>query len=110
MSDASLNKVRSLAFGPKLVSRNAYFFVKDGIMYRAFEESDSKIVNQIVVPKEIRKEILKIAHDVPLGGHLGNRKTRRRILQNFFWPGIFKDVDCTADLVHNAKEVWQKVE
>ena len=61
-------------------------------MYRAFEESDSKIVNQIVVPKKFRKEILKIAHDVPLGGHLGNRKTSRRILQNFFRPGIFKDV------------------
>ena len=29
---------------------------------------------------------------MPLGGHLGNRKTRQRILQSFFWPGIFIDV------------------
>ena len=35
---------------------------------------------------------LQIAHDVPLGGQLGNRRTRNRLLQNFFWPGIFIDV------------------
>ena len=33
-----------------------------------------------------------IAHDIPLGGHLGNKKTRERLLRNFFWPGIFIDV------------------
>ena len=42
--------------------------------------------------KQIVDKLLQIAHDVPLGGHLGNRKTRQRILQSFFWPGIFIDV------------------
>ena len=49
-------------------------------------------LKQIVVPLKFRDKLLQIAHDVPLGGHLGNRKTRQRILQSFFWPGIFIDV------------------
>ena len=32
------------------------------------------------------------AHDRPFGGHLGNKKTRERILNHFYWPGIFPDV------------------
>ena len=36
--------------------------------------------------------MLELAHDTPFGGHIGCRKTRNRILQNFFWPGIFIDV------------------
>jgi hypothetical protein len=36
--------------------------------------------------------ILKLGHDIPLAGHLGNKKTRDRIMQHFFWPGIFNDI------------------
>jgi hypothetical protein len=36
--------------------------------------------------------VLKLGHDIPLAGHLGNKKTRDRIMQHFFWPGIFNDI------------------
>ncbi|KAL5013072.1 hypothetical protein ScPMuIL_011623 [Solemya velum] len=49
-------------------------------------------IQQIVVPKPYRSTVLSLAHDTPLAGHLGNKKTRERILQCFFWPGIFIDV------------------
>lgn len=32
-----------------------------------------------------------MAHDIPMSGHMGVKKTRNRILQHFFWPGIFSD-------------------
>ncbi|GFU11011.1 retrovirus-related Pol polyprotein from transposon 412 [Trichonephila clavipes] len=33
-----------------------------------------------------------MAHDVPLGGHLGEQKTMQRIKYSFYWPTIKQDV------------------
>ena len=48
--------------------------------------------HQLVLPKSYRNEVLNVAHEKPLGGHFGARKTRKKILQQFFWPGIWKDI------------------
>ncbi|MEW8544650.1 MAG: reverse transcriptase domain-containing protein, partial [Candidatus Thiodiazotropha sp.] len=91
-NDLSLEKVRKLAKGPVTVSKNAYFYEKESIIYRAFYDKSDNVIHQIVVPKKYRQRLMQVAHDIPFGGHMGNRKTRNRLLQNFFWPGIFKDV------------------
>ena len=36
-------------------------------------------------------ERLHIAHNVPMGGHLGSKKTLDRFLSRFYWPGIIHD-------------------
>jgi hypothetical protein len=41
------------------------------------------------VPVAGRDAILKIAHDIPLAGHPGIERTKARVLQNFYWPGVF---------------------
>lgn len=35
---------------------------------------------------------MRLAHDVPTAGHLGVTKTKDRVLQRYYWPGIFKDI------------------
>ena len=35
---------------------------------------------------------MKIAHSIPLAGHMGQDKTARRFLMRFHWPTLFKDV------------------
>ena len=35
---------------------------------------------------------MRLAHSIPLAGHLGKTKTASRILQRFYWPTLFKDV------------------
>ncbi|XP_057704204.1 retrovirus-related Pol polyprotein from transposon 412 isoform X2 [Corythoichthys intestinalis] len=49
-------------------------------------------VCQIVVPKPFRTQVLCLAHDHCMSGHLGVRKTYNRILRFFFWPGLKSDV------------------
>ena len=44
---------------------------------------------QIVLPKKYRRDVLEVAHDVPVAGHLG---TLLRIKKRFWWPGMTKDV------------------
>ncbi|GFU80922.1 retrovirus-related Pol polyprotein from transposon opus [Trichonephila clavipes] len=49
-------------------------------------------IDQVVLPQCKREEVLKMAHDVSLGGHLGEQKTRQRIKYSFYWPTIKQDV------------------
>ena len=39
-----------------------------------------------------RNEILRVAHTIPLAGHMGSTKTLNRIEVHFFWPGISLDI------------------
>ena len=46
-----------------------------------------------MVPKPYRKLVLELAHGHFLGGHLGTEKTRERVLQRFYWPGLMKETE-----------------
>ena len=46
------------------------------------------IVHQIVIPPCYRDEILRIAHEIPVAGHLGIRKTQARVMAHFYWPKL----------------------
>ena len=49
---------------------------------------------------------MKLAHDIPWSGHLGIEKTKDRVLQNYYWPGVFKDV---ADYCRSCPECQKTV-
>ena len=74
------------------------YFMKDDVLMRKWRPPDAsvedewKVVYQIVVPKVYRKEVLNLAHDSAMAGHLGVNKTYNRILTHFYWPNIRRDV------------------
>ena len=43
-----------------------------------------QVVHQIVPPKCCRKEVISLAHESPMAGHLGINKTYNRVLSHFF--------------------------
>ena len=45
-----------------------------------------------MVPVSFRKEVLQQALDCIVIGHFGVRKTKDRVMSNFFWPGLNGDV------------------
>ena len=47
---------------------------------------------QIVVPEVYKIKVMEIAHEDSLSGHLGVRKTLKRILSHFYWPNVKKQV------------------
>ena len=53
---------------------------------------DSMEVKQVLLPHAFRLQVLKIAHQVPIAGHMGRDRTAQRILRCFYWPSLFKDV------------------
>ena len=58
---------------------------EDGIIYRE---------GKVYVPKDkrLRAEIIRLHHDMPVGGHGGQWKTVELVTRNFWWPGVMKKV------------------
>ena len=51
-----------------------------------------RVFEQLVLPHVRRRKVLELAHRRPLAGHLGQLKMTRRILRNFYWLTLFRDV------------------
>jgi hypothetical protein len=82
----------------------------DGIVCRTWTPRDSPgtTYEQIVLPRRYHHQVMKLAHDIPLSGHLGWEKTTQRILRRFYWPTVFKDVKqycqtCEECQLHGGK-------
>ena len=60
------------------------------------EEADSIIYKEekVYVPKDdkLRAEIIRLHHNMPVGGHGEQWKMVELVTQNFWWPGVTKEV------------------
>ena len=89
------------------------FYIKNGILMRRWRPpdvpADAKwaVHSQVVVPKPYRLQILGMAHETPLAGHLGITKTYDKILQHFYWPELKKDVTqfCRSCLIRRFQRL-----
>uniref|UniRef100_A0A8C5MTK0 Gypsy retrotransposon integrase-like protein 1 n=1 Tax=Leptobrachium leishanense TaxID=445787 RepID=A0A8C5MTK0_9ANUR len=68
---------------------------EDGLLYRYTARGGTRKPQaphkQLIVPQAPRQELLRLAHDIPLVGHLGVTKTRHRLTRAFFWPRLSED-------------------
>ena len=90
LSMESFHKFQENDKSLKLLQNTKNFVMKDNILYRKRNDSDKN--NQLVVPARLRLEIIAMAHDIPMSGHLGFKKTYDRISAHYFWPGMTRDV------------------
>ena len=69
------------------------FYVKTGILMRKWRPPDVSaddewtVNHQIVVPRIYRPEILNLAHETAMSGHLGVNKTYKKFLTIFTGQG-----------------------
>lgn len=112
-ADNSINTLPEKILNQKS-HENVAFFWENNILKRKWKSKNGiKSGTQVVLPKQLRKTVLELAHDRPLAGHLGLEKTKQRILSSFYWPELFSDVKkhCqTYDICQKtAKRTNQKV-
>jgi hypothetical protein len=50
------------------------------------------VKGRLVLPQSRVREVLRVTHDSPMGGHLGYEKTKEKIRARFFWPGMLTDI------------------
>ncbi|XP_077862049.1 uncharacterized protein LOC144343218 [Saccoglossus kowalevskii] len=93
--DPSLSKYWSLKEAKFKGNQEVMFLEKGGILYRQFTHprvNQGRSVKQMVVPMPLRTQVMMVAHDSVTGGHMGVKKTSDRVLSNFYWPGIPRDI------------------
>ena len=97
--DTTLDKLREMAYsGEEKVTRNggkSKFVLQKGILYREFQSPTFQFgekLQQVVVPRQYRDQVIKLAHESILGGHQGIQKTTDKVLSNFFWTGLTSDI------------------
>ena len=94
--DTSLAKVRQSATSNVDCTTDKSYYWHDGLLYRQWKphgQGAERVVNQLVQSEQCRGKVLSIAHSIPLAGHLGIEKTRQRIMQHFYWPTLYNDVE-----------------
>ena len=99
LKDADILQLSQRALPPEEASKvRECFYHQDGILMRKWRPRDASqneewsLVHQIVMPQVYRRDVLSIAHDTPMAGHMGVNKTYNRILSHFFWPKLRRDV------------------
>ena len=95
------------------IAEGGLFFRQNGLLYRHWVprgQPEEAAVDQIVLPKQCRREVLQLAHTVPLGGHLGKKKTTACVMRRFYWPTLHRDVsDFCRSCEQCQKSSHQKV-
>ena len=82
------------------------YVVKDQLLYRKHRpvlDRGSNVMDQIVVPSEMRKQLMSVAHENLMSGHLGIRKTYEKLHNLFYWPSMRKDVKVFVNSCHQCQ-------
>ncbi|CAC5376636.1 unnamed protein product [Mytilus coruscus] len=67
--------------------------LQEDIVVRRFNNLELNVAKlQAVIPMSERKQVLEYCHDTKYAGHLGIHKTREKIRQSYYWPGLQSDV------------------
>lgn len=82
------------------------FFIRDNILYKTIKPNKPYDATEVlVIPDNLRKEILAECHDSPLAGHLGFQKTYEKIRQRYFWPKMYSQIH---DYVHTCESCLKR--
>jgi len=89
---------------------NCYFW-KEGVLMRKWRppmvpaSEEWKVLYQIVLPRKYRHDVLSLAHETPMAGHLGVKKTYCKVLNHYYWPGVHRDVKSFIRVCHICQMV-----
>jgi hypothetical protein len=62
------------------------YALENGILLKSPQK-----LRQICLPLALRPFVLHQVHAAPAAGHLGNKKTYNRLIQNYYWPRCYDD-------------------
>ena len=65
------------------------FHIDDGLLWRVTTDKLADELLQLCVPLSYRSLVLSLAHRP---GYLGRDRTVRRVMEEFYWPGVYDEV------------------
>ncbi|RUA04454.1 MAG: hypothetical protein DSY43_06235 [Gammaproteobacteria bacterium] len=110
--DVTLSEERGIASQhPPEEGVSGYFIQKGLLLHRkacTMLHNGKLFIDRVVVPESYRGEILRVAHSIPLAGHMGIDKTRQRIEVHFYWPYLHADVKRYCETCPECQLVTRK--
>ncbi|GFN84119.1 reverse transcriptase [Plakobranchus ocellatus] len=94
LNDPSLKAMRDNAF------KSHTHLLKNDLLYRKAKKTGYE--DQLVVPTNLREEIMRLCHETSLAGHLGITATKM-IFRRFTWPNITIDVKNYIGSCHQCR-------
>jgi len=61
--------------------------------------------DKLRIPLQCRQTVLKLAHSIPLAGHMGRDKATQRVSQQFYWPTVYWRTTARATLYGDCPKV-----
>ena len=92
--DVSLTTTRSRCEANETIGK-ATFFKRNDLLYRKFSSPNveqGKIFEQLIVPEQYLELVMQLAHESILTGHLSVTSSVHKVLSEYYWPGIYRDV------------------
>ena len=92
--DVSLTTTRSRCEANETIGK-ATFFKRNDLLYRKFSSPNveqGKIFEQLIIPEQYRDLVMHLAHESILTGHLSVTSSVHKVLSEYYWPGIYRDV------------------
>eukprot|EP00731_Ephydatia_muelleri_P022383 Em0014g974a len=71
-NDSTLANIRQMVADEARKGEDSEYFMKDGLLSRRWAPYGRKEfeIEQLVLPKQLRRTVLELAHEIPLAGHL----------------------------------------
>lgn len=66
--------------------------VLNSLLFRVSKDHRGETRKQLIVPTKLRRRILELCHE-GVGGHMGNGKTKDKVLRCYFWPNAIKEIE-----------------
>ena len=108
--DVSLTTTRNRCEANETIGK-ATFFKKNDLLYRKFSSPNveqGKIFEQLIVPEQYRELVMQLAHESILSGHLSVTSSVHKVLSEYYWPGIYRDVKRFVQSCEVCKSVLHK--
>ena len=77
---------------PKLLEEANSCFIENGILWKRLDRNGSQST-VIVIPASIVKQLISEVHGNIMYGHEGQYKTKERIIQSYWWPGMDQSIN-----------------
>ena len=102
-----MSAVQGFATEEEKVKCQEKFKLYRGVLYKRNFRSGRPYM--LVVPSNLRCDILDSCHDDPTGGHLGVEKTLAKLSQRYWWFGVSKSLEvyvrsCAFCQLHNSRQ------
>ncbi|GBM75539.1 hypothetical protein AVEN_180650-1 [Araneus ventricosus] len=88
---------------------NEEFEIERELLFRKVKDHRGVVRKQLVIPVELRLEILKLCHE-GVAAHFGTTKTKDKILRYYFCPNIIRDTEEFVKTCHLCQKVGKSGE